>query len=187
MGDLNPERQPIMSCLPNDLPLQLTSFIGRSVELAEVQRLLSTTRLLTLTGVGGCGKTRPAGSPGDCREEVAEDRFPQDTTHNLQSTLSQPQFTEGVWLVELASLSDPALVLRAVAAALGLREAAGQPLVELLLNSLRSRAILILLDNCEHLLGACAQLAETLLRACPHLRILATSREALGLAGRPPG
>lgn len=146
----------------NNLPLQLTSFIGREREMAEVSRLLLTTRLLTLTGAGGSGKTRLA-------LEVA--------ARMLKG------FPGGVWLVELAALSDPALVPQAVALALGVREIAGQTLTETLINALHAKHVLVVLDNCEYLIEACARLAETLLRSCPNLRILATGREPLHIAG----
>ncbi|MBI1742489.1 hypothetical protein HYR54_05410 [Candidatus Acetothermia bacterium] len=166
--------------LPNNLPRQLTSFIGREHEITEVKNLLATAYLLTLTGVGGCGKTRLA-------LQVAVDLV--------------EVFADGVWLIELANLSDPYLVPPAIATALGVREeiasrgvgmggpgiATGQSadgsLLNRLIDFLQSKQALLLLDNCEHLLSACAQLAEALLRACPKLRILATSREALGIAG----
>ncbi len=143
----------------------LTSFIGRKRELAEVKALLSRTRLLTLTGVGGCGKTRLA-------LQVATDLAAEAT-----------RFPHGVVWVELAALSDPALVPQAVAAALEIREARDEPLVETLCRALQGRRLLLVLDNCEHVLAACAQLAEALLRACPRLQILATSREPLGIMG----
>jgi hypothetical protein len=147
---------------PNNLPLELSSFVGREKELAEVKRLLEDNRLLTLTGSGGCGKTRLAlaaagGLAGG--------------------------FEDGVWLVELASLADPSLVQGTAASALDVREHPGNPSAETLSDHLRTRKMLLLLDNCEHLVGACAVLAESLLRTCPDLRILATSREALGIAG----
>jgi non-specific serine/threonine protein kinase len=148
--------------IPNNLPLQLTSFVGRERELGEIARLLLTTRLLTLTGVGGSGKTRLA-------LEVASQLL--------------KGFLGGVWLVELAALSDPELVPQVTASALGVREAPGHALTETLVDYLKPRHVLLVLDNCEHLIEASAQLAETLLRACPNLRILATSREPLGIAG----
>jgi predicted ATPase/DNA-binding SARP family transcriptional activator/Tfp pilus assembly protein PilF len=146
----------------HNLPIALTSFIGREREIAEVQRLLATTRLLTLAGPGGCGKTRLA-------------------IETAAAVLSS--YPDGVWLVELAALVDPALVPQTVAAALGVREAPGQPLTETLTAALRSKHLLLVLDNCEHLITACAHLAEALLRACPYLRILATSREPLHVPG----
>jgi non-specific serine/threonine protein kinase len=144
------------------LPTQLTSFIGRESEKDEIVHLLPTARLITLTGVGGCGKTRLA-------LEVAG--------------LVQGQYADGVWLVELASLADPGLVVQAVATTLGIREESNQPLVTALTSTLRHRQTLLILDNCEHLLNACAQLAHALLLACPRLKIIATSREALGIPG----
>jgi non-specific serine/threonine protein kinase len=127
-----------------------------------VQRLLGATRLLTLTGVGGSGKTRLA-------IEAARARL--------------RQHPDGTWLVELAALADPSLVPHAVATALGVREAPGRPVLETLRDHLRPRAALLVLDNCEHLVAACAELAEALLHAGPRLQLLATSREALGLPG----
>ena len=151
-----------LEAFAHNLPLQLTSFIGRDREMADAQRLLGTARLLTLTGPGGTGKTRLS-------LQVAADLI--------------DSFPDGVWLVELAALTDPALVAAAVAAAVGVREDPGVPLLTTLTRSLRGKNLLLLLDNCEHLIGACAELAETLLRACPTVRILASSREALGIAG----
>jgi predicted ATPase/DNA-binding SARP family transcriptional activator len=156
------EAVPTMAAPPHSLPFQLTSFIGRENEIAELQHQLATHRLVTLTGAGGCGKTRLA-------LEVAA---------RLATA-----YPGGVCLVELAPLTDSALVPQSVAAALGLREQPDQPPIEMLVAALKPRQLLLLLDNCEHLVAACAQLAETLLRACPHLRILATSREPLGIGG----
>lgn len=148
--------------IPNNLPLQLTSFVGRERELGEVARLLLTTRLLTLIGAGGSGKTRLG-------LEVASQLL--------------KGFLGGVWLVELAALSDPELVPQATASALGVREAPGRALTEMLVDYLKPRHVLLVFDNCEHLVEATAKLAERLLRACPHLRILATSREPLRITG----
>ncbi len=146
----------------HNLPAEVSSFLGRDRELGEVERLLATTRLLTLTGAPGVGKTRLA-------LRVA--------------ALAVEEFTDGVWLVELAGLADPTLVPQAVASALGMREQPGRLLVDTLADALRPRRLLLMLDNCEHLVAACALLADGLLRACPDLVILATSREALGIAG----
>jgi predicted ATPase/DNA-binding CsgD family transcriptional regulator len=147
---------------PNNLPIRLSSFVGREKELAELRRLLEGNRLLTLTGAGGCGKTSLAlAVAGELTEA----------------------FGDGVWLVDLAPLADPSLVPQAVASALGVREQPGRPLAETLSDHLAPKAVLLVLDNCEHLIGACAELSESLLSSCPGLWVLATSREALGLAG----
>jgi non-specific serine/threonine protein kinase len=147
---------------PNNLPLELSSFVGREKELAEVGRQLEGNRLLTLTGPGGCGKTRLA----------------------LAAAIDLVEgYENGVWLVELAPLVDPSLVPQAVASALGLRDQPGRSPTEALSHHLESKKVLLVLDNCEHLVEACAALAETLLRFCPGLWVLATSREALGIAG----
>jgi predicted ATPase/DNA-binding CsgD family transcriptional regulator len=147
---------------PNNLPLELSSFVGREKELAEVGRQLEGNRLLTLTGSGGCGKTRLA---------------------LATATDLVERFEDGVWLVELAPLVDPSLVPQAVASALGLREQPGRSPAEALSRYLGSRNVMLVLDNCEHLVEACAALAEALLRFCPRLRVLATSREALDITG----
>jgi predicted ATPase/DNA-binding XRE family transcriptional regulator len=146
---------------PTNLPVQLTTFIDREREIAEVRRL-ETAHLLTLTGTGGIGKTRLA-------LEAAR-------------TLGN-RFPDGVWLVELAPLADPDLVADTIAGALGLREEPQRPLLTVLIEYLQSHQLLLILDNCEHLVAAVAHMAETLLRACPGLHILATSREPLGIAG----
>ena len=148
--------------LSNNLPRQLTSFIGREQDIVEVKRELSTAYLVTLTGTGGAGKTRLA-------LQVAAGLL--------------AQFPDGVWLAQLAPLSDPTLVPKALASALGIPEQPGRPLTETVVAYLRPRAALLLLDNCEHLLQACASLANALLQRCPNVRVLATSREALGITG----
>jgi predicted ATPase/class 3 adenylate cyclase len=149
----------------NNLPVQLTSFIGREKEIGEVKRLLNEKRLVTLTGSGGTGKTRLA----------------LQTAADLLDS-----FPNGAWLVELAPLSDPDLVPQAVASALGVREQPGRSMQDTLTDYLREKKLLLILDNCEHLIEACAVLADMLLHACPGLKILATSREALGIAGEVP-
>ena len=169
-----------LDSLPNNLPLQLTSFIGREDEIKEVKELLTTTRLLTLTGSGGCGKTRLG----------------------LQALADLvDEFPDGVWVVELAGLADPALVVQETASALGLREESdplttGTPptggptptggngsLLTRLGEYLETKGMLLMVDNCEHVIEASATLVDTILRSCPNLRILAASREALGIAG----
>ena len=147
---------------PNNLPLEVSSFVGRQDEVAEVGRLLWNNRLITLTGPGGCGKTRLAlAAAGD----------------------SVGRFRDGVWLAELAPVADPALVGRVVGSALGAHDRPGRPMADALSEHLGNRQVLLLLDNCEHLVEACAEIAEWLLRSCPGLRVLATSREALGVVG----
>jgi predicted ATPase/DNA-binding CsgD family transcriptional regulator len=146
----------------NNLPLQRTSFVGREREVDEVKRLLVSTQLLTLTGAGGCGKTRLA---VQVAREVAGD------------------YADGSWFVELAPLIDPAHVVHAVAAALGLREASDRALTRSVIEFVRGKTLLLILDNCEHVVEAAAYLADALLRASAQLRILATSREPLGCVG----
>lgn len=158
------ERMDARPCLSVDhsLPIQLTSFVGRRHEMAEIGSLLASARLVTLTGAGGSGKTRLAIEAAAALRE----RFPG-----------------GVWMVELAALTDPHLVADTVARALEIRQDSGVLVLQALVDHLRSRRLLIVLDNCEHLILACAQLVELLLGACPHVRILATSREALRIPG----
>ncbi|MGH3146817.1 MAG: BTAD domain-containing putative transcriptional regulator, partial [Rubrobacter sp.] len=146
----------------HNLPGSLTSFVGRAGERVEIRNWLGATRLLTLTGPGGGGKTRLA-------VRVTEDLV--------------GVYQDGVWLVELAPLAEGALVPQAVAAALGVREQPDRRLADTLAETLRKKELLLVLDNCEHLLDATADLTETLLRSCPRLRVLATSRERLGVPG----
>ena len=146
----------------NNLPAQLSSFIGREAEITGIKQLLAETRLLTLTGAGGSGKSRLA-------LQVATDLL--------------AEYPDGIWLVELAPVSDPDLVTQLTAKALGIREQPRRLLLETLVDRLRSKRLLLVLDNCEHLLGACATLAGALLKTCLNLRILATSREAIGITG----
>ena len=151
-----------LDILANNLPTQTTRFIGRQREVAAVRELASAQRLLTLSGTGGAGKTRLA-------LQVAADLV--DT------------FKDGVWLVELGPIADPALVPQAVASALSVREEPGRAPLSALVEFVRSRNLLVLLDSCEHVVQACAELANTLLRAAPDLHILVTSREVLGISG----
>src|SRR5215204_4829214 len=153
---------PLRSTPQHNLPAQRSSFVGRERELFEVKRELAMTRLLTLTGVGGSGKTRLA-------LEVARDL--------LES------YPDGAWLVELAPISEDALVTKAVAEALEVPERPEEPLADTLTEVLGSQELLLVVDNCEHLLEATAHLVDVLLDSCPRLRILATSREVLGVEG----
>jgi non-specific serine/threonine protein kinase len=146
----------------SNLPVSLTSFVGRQDELTTVGQGIRENRLVTLTGTGGCGKTRLA-------LEVARRAL--------------DRFGDGVWLVELAPLSDPSLVAPTTLGVLGRPEVPGEAPIATLVSYLKNRALLLVLDNCEHLIEACARLCETVLRVCPEVRILATSREMLGLAG----
>lgn len=151
-----------LDATPNNLPQQATSFVGREQAMAEVEALLERARLVTLTGAGGCGKTRLA----------------------LQVVAGLlERFEDGVWLVDLAPLARPAMVAQAVAEVLGVREEPERPLQRTLTAHLAGRNALVLLDNAEHLVATCAELADALLRECPHLVLVATSREALGVAG----
>ncbi|MEO6065753.1 MAG: tetratricopeptide repeat protein [Lysobacterales bacterium] len=147
---------------PSNLPLQVTLFVGRERELADVKGLLADARLLTLVGIGGLGKTRLA----------------------LQTAAGViDDYRDGVWLVELAPLSDATLVPQAVASVLGVKEAAGHPVVEALTRHVKDRQLLLILDNCEHLVDACASLARQLLQSGSQLRVMASSREPLHVAG----
>ena len=147
---------------PNNLPIQLSSFVGREREMVDVKRLLTTSRLVTLTGVGGTGKTRLA-------LQVAADVI--------------DDYDHGVWFVDLAPIHDSALVAQTLAGALGVRESPGRAIEETLAELLRSQRLLVVLDNCEHVIESCAALADRLLHASPGLRIVATSREALAIGG----
>jgi non-specific serine/threonine protein kinase len=146
----------------HNLPAPLTSFVGREREVAEVCHLLERSRLVTLSGAGGVGKTRLALQIG------------------ASQTVTCP---DGVWFVELGPLGDAALIPQAVASAVGVREEAGRGLTATLADFFRPRKLLLILDNCEHLVAACAAFADKLLRACSGLTILATSREPLGVGG----
>ncbi len=147
---------------PSGLPSELTSFVGREADLALVSSRLAEHRLVTLVGPGGCGKTRLGVEVG-------------------RQALAAPP--GGVCFVDLSGLSDPDLVPSAVLSALGLRGAQAGALVEVLVSQLGDREVLVLLDNCEHVIGACAALADAVARGCPRARFLATSRERLGVPG----
>jgi non-specific serine/threonine protein kinase len=146
----------------HNLPAPLSSFIGRERELARIKERLAAYRLVTLTGSGGVGKTRLA----------------MQTAWELL-----PDYTHGIWLVELAPLTDPDLVIAAVASVIGVNASQERSVLAALTDSLREKAVLLVLDNCEHVIAVCAQLAEHLLEHCPNLRILASSREVLGIEG----
>jgi predicted ATPase/DNA-binding CsgD family transcriptional regulator len=146
----------------DNLPASLSPFIGRKREIAEVRRLIEGHRLLTLTGPGGCGKTRLA-------IEVARGLV--------------ADYEDGVWLTELASLTDPALVAQAVASSLGVRERVSGSVTDSLISHLQTRNALLLIDNCEHILHGCAQFSRKLLESCPGMHVLTTSREPLGVRG----
>jgi predicted ATPase/class 3 adenylate cyclase len=147
---------------PHNLPLQLTRFVGREQELDELRSTLRSARLVTLTGTGGSGKTRLA-------LQVAADLL--------------EAHPDGTWFVELAGTAEPALVPRMVSSTIGIREQQGRLLLDTLVHHLATQATLLVLDNCEHLLEACAALADRLLRSCARLTILATSREPLEITG----
>src|SRR5215216_2463322 len=151
-----------LESFPHNLPVQLTSFIGREQEMAETKQLISNARLLTLIGPGGTGKTRLA-------LQIAGDLL--------------PSFIDGVWVAELAPLADASLIPQTIAGIFGLRELPNMSLNNIVTDYLRAKELLLILDNCEHLIEACAQLSENLLRNCPQLKIIASSREALGITG----
>jgi predicted ATPase len=146
----------------HNLPSEVSSFVGREAEVEEVGALLSEARLLTLTGVGGVGKSRIAVQVA----KAAIDQYP-----------------DGVWLVELGALSDPGLVAKQVAVAMGVQEQADRPIMSTLLDGISRKHALLVLDNCEHLIEGVALLADELLRSCPSVELLATSREPLGVSG----
>ena len=146
----------------HNLPTQLTSFIGREQELAETKALLTSMRVLTFIGPGGTGKTRLS----------------------LQLAAEQiSEFKDGVWLVELAPLADPKYLISTIASTFSLREVQGVPLIDTVTDYLRGRHLLLILDNCEHLIEICARIADHLLHNCRNMKIIASSREALGING----
>jgi predicted ATPase/DNA-binding CsgD family transcriptional regulator len=148
--------------LLTNLPAQVSSFIGREADLAEVRRLVAGSRLVTLAGAGGVGKTRLG----------------------LQVAAGLLDGTgDGVWFADLAPLGDPELVAVTMADVLGVRQQPGRPVLDTVVEAVGGRSLLVLLDNCEHVIGACAKLADALLRGCPNLALLATSREPLGIGG----
>ncbi len=162
--DLPSEFPPLKSLdnLPNNLPVQLTSFVGREKELEEIKKQFVTTRLLTLAGIGGIGKTR-------LELQVGADLL--------------EEFPDGVWFVDLQALTDSNLVGQAVATVLGVREQPNRPVLTSLVDHAQNKTLLVLLDNCEQLMDGCARVTDALLKGCPKVKILATSRERLGIAG----
>jgi predicted ATPase/class 3 adenylate cyclase len=151
-----------LDATPNNLPQQLTSFVGRERTLAEVRELLRKTRLLTVVGVGGLGKTRLS-------LQVAAEAL--------------DDYPDGVWFVELAPIADERLVVQAVASMLGVKSEGARPVQEALLKFVKDRCLLLILDNCEHLPHACAKLAKDLLQAGARMKVLASSRESLHVVG----
>jgi predicted ATPase/class 3 adenylate cyclase/Flp pilus assembly protein TadD len=151
-----------MDSRPNNLPRQLTTFVGRQHQIGEAKRVLASTPLLTFTGPGGVGKTRLA-------IEIAGELL--------------DEFEEGIWFVDLGPLADPALVVPAIAGAVGVMHAPGQPILDTVTEYLRGRRVLLVLDNCEHLLEVTARSVDALLRSCGLLRVIATSREGLAIGG----
>ena len=161
------KRAPSPTRLPSvrrraNLPAPLTGFVGRAEEQLRLRQALTATRMVTVTGMGGCGKTRLA----------------------LQvAGAVLPDYPDGVWLADLAALTDPLLIVGTVASALDVRDTHQHTLLDSLMAALRARRLLLVLDNCEHLVDACAAVVSAILRACPWVRILATSRESLGVPG----
>jgi predicted ATPase/DNA-binding SARP family transcriptional activator len=159
---IQPIKQKEMLTPRHNIPFQISKFIGREKELEEVKNLIAEHRLVSLVGTGGIGKTRLSLKVGEGLLK---------------------EYANGVWLVELASLSDPALVPQTAATLFNVVEGSEEPLTEKLIRVLRTKNILLILDNCEHLLDACAQLVDALLKNCSNLKILTTSREPLGITG----
>ena len=150
---------------PHNLPVQLTSFIGREGEMAKIGKLFQKSRFVTLTGPGGTGKTRLA-------LQVAGELL--------------ERFPDGVWLVEFAPLADPELVTQTAARALGMQLSASPQTLSFLIDYLKPKHCLLIFDNCEHLIAACIELVDALLHACPDLSVLLSSREGLGIEGEAP-
>jgi predicted ATPase/class 3 adenylate cyclase len=161
-ADFPPLRSLGNPALANNLPAQLATFVGRERELSQVRALVGSSRLVTLIGAGGSGKTRLA-------LQVAADLLDGSG--------------DGVWLVELAAVSDEDAVVPVIAEALGVAAGRGRPALEALVDALAPQNVLIVLDNCEHLIGGCAKTADAVLRRCPQVHLLATSREPLGIGG----
>ena len=161
-ADFPPLRSLGNPTLPNNLPAQLSAFIGRDREMSEVRALVESRRLVTLTGAGGSGKTRLA-------LQVAAELLDGSG--------------DGVWLAELAAVSDGDMVPTAISEALGIGEQPGRAVLDGLLDALAFQSVLIVLDNCEHVIGACAKTADAILRHCPGVHLLVTSREPLGIGG----
>ena len=151
-----------LEALPNNLPLQITSFVGRDIDILTVSELLAKHRLVTLVGAGGVGKTRLA-------LQVGADLL--------------DRYEDGVWLVELAPLSDNELIPSTVASIFHVSEAANRTMTEAIVHALKARRALIVFDNCEHVVEPAARLIDAILRSCPHVRIIATTRQGLGIAG----
>jgi predicted ATPase len=162
--DLLSEFPPLttLEMVNHNLPAQMTSFIGREQEIAEAQKLFSATRILTFIGPGGTGKSRLS-------LQVAAEQI--------------PEFKDGVWLIELAQLADSNYMLSAIASTFHLRELQGVRLIDTITDYLRGKQLLLILDNCEHLIEACARLSQHFLQACPNLKMITSSREALGIDG----
>ena len=163
-ADLLSEFPPLttLETINHNLPVQLTSFIGREGEITKAREVLASTRILTFIGPGGTGKTRLS-------LQVAAEQL--------------PEFQDGIWLIELAQLTESTYILSTIASTFHLREVQGVPLIDTVTDYLRGKQLLLVLDNCEHLIETCARLSNHFLHACPKLKILASSREALGIDG----
>ena len=166
-GDSHQTTEPVNQPAPpqHNLPQRLTSFVGRQKEITTITDLIDQNRLIMLTGVGGIGKTNLCLEVG---------------------RLIFKTFPDGVWLVELAPITDPALVPQTAAHTLGVRVTSDRPVFEVLLEFLSKKSCLLILDNCEHVIDSAAHFVETVLQACPHIKILASSREALAVPGEIP-